>query len=182
MVLWCRHLDRNQQSNNILPPTRNKWGFWHNIYEWNSQMDFDVRAFVQVVERGGFTAAELISVSRRRQFPSSSHDFEDRLGVRLLHRTTRRLALTPEGETFYLRARDIVAAIEDAEAEVSQAGQLPRGRLRVNCVAGFAFHELSRVIPDFLARYPDIDVELSISDRLVDLLARTPILESARDR
>ena len=63
--------------------------------------------------------------------------------MRLIHRTTRRLALTPEGETFYLRARDILAAIDDAETEVSRAGQAPRGRLRINSGAAFALHQLA---------------------------------------
>jgi DNA-binding transcriptional LysR family regulator len=61
-----------------------------------------------------------------------------------------------EGETFYLRVRDILAAIQDAEAEVSQAGRRPRGRLRINCVTGFAYHELPNALPAFASRYPEI--------------------------
>jgi DNA-binding transcriptional LysR family regulator len=134
-------------------------------------MDFDMRAFVDVVDKGSFSAAaEGLGIT-----PSAISKLvtrlEDRLGVRLLHRTTRRLALTAEGETYHLRARDILAAIEDAEAEVSRGGQTPRGRLRVNCVTGFALHELARALPDFIARYPEIHIELATGDRVIDLLA-----------
>jgi DNA-binding transcriptional LysR family regulator len=96
---------------------------------------------------------------------------EDQLGVRLLHRTTRRLSLTPEGETYYLRARDILAAIADAEAEVSRSGQTPRGRLRVTCITAFALHQLVPALPEFSRRFADVTVELSVTDRIIDLLA-----------
>ena len=90
----------------------------------------DLRTFVQVIERGGFAAASKDLGITPSGVSKLVTRLEDRLGVRLLHRTTRRLSLTPEGETYHLRARDILAAIEDAEAEVSRAGQRPRGRLR----------------------------------------------------
>jgi DNA-binding transcriptional LysR family regulator len=90
--------------------------------------------------------------------------------VRLLHRTTRRVALTPEGEIYHLRARDILAAIDDADGEVSQAGQRPHGRLRVNCVPAFALHQLMPALPEFLARYPEVELDFAITDRVVDLL------------
>ncbi len=91
--------------------------------------------------------------------------------MRLLHRTTRRLSLTPEGAKYHLRARDILAAIEDAEAEVSRAGQRPRGRLRVNCLPAFALNQLAPKLSDFLARYPEVEMELALTDRVIDLLA-----------
>lgn len=132
----------------------------------------DVRAFVRVVERGGFVAASKDLGVTASAVSKLITRLEDRLGVRLLHRTTRRLALTPEGEIYHLRARDILAAIDDAEAEVSRAGQRPRGRLRVSCVAAFAFHQLTPALPHFFARFPDIELELGVTDRVVDLLAQ----------
>lgn len=131
----------------------------------------DLRAYVQVVERGGFAAAsEGLGVT-----PSAVAKLvtrlEDRLGVRLLHRTTRRVSPTPEGEIYHLRARDILAAIDDADAEVSQAGQQPRGRLRVNCVPAFALHQLMPALPEFLARCPEVELDFTVTDRVVDLLA-----------
>jgi len=131
----------------------------------------DLRTFVRVVERGGFAAASKDLGITPSAVSKLVTRLEDRLGVRLLHRTTRSLALTTEGETYHLRARDILAAIEDAEAEVSRAGQRPRGRLRINCVPAFALHQLVPALPDFVARYPDIQLELAITDRVVDLLA-----------
>jgi DNA-binding transcriptional LysR family regulator len=96
---------------------------------------------------------------------------EDRLGVRLLTRTTRRLALTAEGELFVARSRDILASIEAAEAEVTAASRLPRGHLRISVGTAIAKQILGPALPVFLARYPDITVELHVSDRQIDLVA-----------
>jgi len=145
---------------------------WNKIAEQKSTMAMTgMRAFVRVVERGGFSAASKDLGMTPSAVAKLVTRLEDRLGVRLLHRTTRRVALTPEGETYHLRARDILAAIEDADAEVSQAGQRPRGKLRVNCVPAFAFHQLMPVLPVFVSRCPDVELEFAITDRLVDLLA-----------
>jgi DNA-binding transcriptional LysR family regulator len=130
----------------------------------------DLRAFVRVVERGGFAPASKDLGITASAVSKLITRLEDRLGVRLLHRTTRRLAPTPEGEIYHLRARDVLAAIDDAEAEVSRAGQRPRGRLRVSCVTAFAFHQLTPALPEFFVRFPDVELELGITDRVVDLL------------
>jgi DNA-binding transcriptional LysR family regulator len=132
-------------------------------------MDSDIRAFVRAVERGSFTAAAADLGLTPSAISKLIKRIEERLGVRLLYRTTRRLALTAEGEVYYTRVRDILEAIDDAEAEVANA-ERPRGRLRINCVSGFAYHELSRVLPAFCARYPEVQVELAVTDRVVDLL------------
>jgi DNA-binding transcriptional LysR family regulator len=131
----------------------------------------DLRAFVRVIERGGFAAASKDLGITPSGVSKLVTRLEDRLGVRLLHRTTRRLALTPEGETFHLRARDILAAITDAEAEVSEAGRKPRGKLRVNCVPAFALHQLMPALPEFIARCPEVELDIALTDRVVDLLA-----------
>ncbi len=132
----------------------------------------EMRAFVRVVERGGLAAAAKDLGITASAVSKLMTRLEDRLGVRLLHRTTRRLALTTEGEIYHLRARDVLAAIDDAEAEVSQAGRRPRGKLRVSCVAAFAFHQLTPAIPKFFARYPEVELELAVTDQVVDLLAQ----------
>jgi DNA-binding transcriptional LysR family regulator len=131
----------------------------------------DIRTFVKVIERGGFAAASKDLGITPSGVSKLVNRLENRLGVRLLHRTTRRLSLTPEGETYHLRARDILVAIEDAEAEVSRAGRQPRGRLRVNCVPAFALNQLAPMLPNFLARHPQVELELALTDRVVDLLA-----------
>jgi len=130
----------------------------------------DLRVFVRVMDRGSFSAAAKDLGLTPSAVSKLISRLEDRLGVRLLERSTRRLALTPEGETFLARARRIVADIEEAEAEVAQARGAPRGILRVNSGTAFGLHQLAPALAGFLARYPDIDLDLSITDRLVDLI------------
>ena len=130
----------------------------------------DLRVFVRVMDRGNFSlAAKDLGITPSAVSKLISR-LEDRLGVRLLERNTRRLALTPEGETFLSRARRIVADIEEAEAEVARVHGAPRGKLRINAGTAFGLHQLAPALAEFLARYPEIDVELSITDRLVDLI------------
>jgi len=147
-------------------------------------MNAELRAYVKVVDRGNFSASAIDLGLTPSAMSKLISRLEDRLGVRLLHRTTRRLSMTAEGETFYLRAREILLAIEDAESEVSQAGSKPKGKLRVNCVTGFAYNVLAFHLPTFMALYPDVQLELAATDRVVDLLAdnadigiRTGIIE-----
>jgi DNA-binding transcriptional LysR family regulator len=132
---------------------------------------FGMRAFVSVVDHQSFSGA----ADALRFTPSAVSKLvtklEARLGVRLLNRTTRRLALTSEGEVYFARARRIVADIQDAEAEVAKSRGSPRGHLHVNTNSGFGVHQLAPALPDFLLRYPDIEIELSITDRIVDLIA-----------
>ena len=136
----------------------------------NTEAVGDMRAFVRVVERQSFSAAaEDLSLT-----PSAVSRLvarlEDRLGARLLYRTTRRLSLTSEGELYFARARQIVSDIDEAEAEVARSRAAPRGHLHVNTSNAFATHQLAPVLPAFLVRYPDITVELSVTDRVVDLV------------
>jgi DNA-binding transcriptional LysR family regulator len=130
----------------------------------------DLRVFVRVLERGSFSSAAKDLGLTPSAVSKLVSRLEDRLGVRLLERSTRRLALTPEGETFLARARRIVADIDEAEAEVMQARGAPRGRLRINSGTAFGLHQLAPALADFLARYPEIDVDLSITDRYVDMI------------
>ena len=148
-------------------------GIKNDINEYNSAMgDFaDLRAFIRVVDRRGFAAASKGLGLTPSAVSKLVTRLEDRLGVRLFHRTTRRLLLTPEGETYHLRARDIISAVEDAEAEISHSAQRPRGKLRVNCVPAFAFHQLAKVLPAFAEKYPEIELDLTVTDRVIDLLA-----------
>lgn len=129
----------------------------------------DMRAFVQVVEQGSFAAAaESLALSPSAVSKLVSR-LEDRLGIQLLHRTTRRLSLTSEGELYFSRARQILADIEDVEAEVARSRGAPRGHLRINTSNGFGIHQLAPALPDFMALYPDIRIDLEITDRIVDL-------------
>jgi len=130
----------------------------------------DMRAFVRVVEYQSFSAAAVVLGLTPSAVSKLVSRLEDRLGVRLLHRTTRRLALTSEGEVYFTRARQILADIEEVEAEVTRSRGSPRGRLHVHTSNAFGVHQLAPALPEFLMRYPDIEVELSITDRIVDLV------------
>lgn len=131
----------------------------------------DMRAFVKVVEGRSFWAAAAELGCTPSAVSKLVSRLENRLGVRLLHRTTRRLGLTPEGETYYMRAREILGAIDEAENEVSRAANVPRGRLRVTCGKGIALYALTPTLPDFLAQYPQVELDIAVSDRVVDLIS-----------
>jgi len=130
----------------------------------------DLRVFVRVMDRGSFSAAAADLGLTPSAVSKLISRLEDRLGARLLVRTTRRLVLTAEGEIFLARARRIVADIEEAEAELMRVRGAPRGTLRINSGTAFGLHQLTPALAEFLSRYPEIDLELSITDRLVDLI------------
>jgi len=127
-------------------------------------------AFVRTVERGGFSLAARELGLTPSAVSKLVTRLEDRLGVRLLNRTTRKLALTPEGEAYFHRSQRIIADIVEAENEVARFRAKPRGVLRINVGTAFGTHQLSPALPAFLARYPEMQVELTITDRVVDLL------------
>ena len=130
---------------------------------------FEMTVFVRVVEFEGFTAA----AERLNMTPSAVSKLvsrlETRLSVRLLHRTTRKLQLTPEGRAFYERSLRILDDIDCAEHEAAQ-GAAPRGRVRINSHVAFGVHYLLPLLPDFMARYPEVGLDVALSDAVVDLL------------
>jgi DNA-binding transcriptional LysR family regulator len=129
----------------------------------------EMAVFVQVVEQGSLTAA----AHALRLSPSAVSKLiarlEDRLGVRLLQRTTRRVAATAEGHLFYERAREILEELAAAEELVSAGRLRPRGTLRVSLSHGFGMSRIVPLVPDFTARYPDIELQLAFADRRIDL-------------
>lgn len=131
----------------------------------------EMAAFLRIVERGGFAAAARGSPLTPSALSKLVQRLEARLGVRLLTRTTRRIALTPEGETYAARARDVLALIEAAETEVTAGRGRPRGHLRVNTSTAYARHRLIPLLPDFFVAYPDITLDVIVTDRRVDLVA-----------
>jgi DNA-binding transcriptional LysR family regulator len=137
----------------------------------NGSAAAEMNAFVRVAERGSFAAAAADLGLTPSALSKLVTRIEDRLGVRLLTRTTRKLALTAEGELFVARSREILASIEAAEAEVTAASERPRGHLRISVGTAVAKQILGPALPVFLDRYPDITVELHVSDRQVDLVA-----------
>jgi DNA-binding transcriptional LysR family regulator len=131
----------------------------------------EMNALVRVIERGSFAAAAGDLGLTPSALSKLVTRIENRLGVRLLTRTTRRLVLTAEGELFVARSREILASIEAAEAEITAASRTPRGHLRVSVATTYAKQILGPALPLFLGRYPDITVELLVSDRQIDLVA-----------
>ena len=129
-----------------------------------------IQAFVRVVESGSFTkAAETMHVSKTT-VTQLVQQLEARLRVKLLHRTTRRVQVTADGAAYYERAVRLLADLDDAETSLSSASAAPRGRLRVDVPSPLARLVLVPALPDFHARYPDIQLDLGVSDRMVDLI------------
>lgn len=127
-------------------------------------------AFVRAVERKGFTSAARDLGVTPSAISKLVTRLETRLGVRLLQRSTRRLALTPEGEVYFDRVQRIVSEIADAESEVMRFGVRPRGRVRMSVGTAFATYALVPALPEFMARYPEIELDLHVTDRVVDLV------------
>jgi DNA-binding transcriptional LysR family regulator len=130
----------------------------------------EMTAFVRAVALGGFSAAARELALTPSAVSKLVTRLEGRLGVRLLNRTTRALALTAEGAGYFERARRIVADIEDAEAEVAAFRRRPKGLLRINAVEVFGRRQLVPALPRFLERYPEIQVDLELTERRVDLV------------
>ena len=128
----------------------------------------DIECFVRTVDLGSFAAVGVEIGLTPSGVSRIVTRLEDRLGVKLIHRTTRRLALTPEGETFLAHARGILGAVEAAHAAVASTHGRARGHIRLNSGTAFAKHRLARLLPDFIAQYPDITIDLSVSDQRID--------------
>jgi DNA-binding transcriptional LysR family regulator len=129
----------------------------------------EMEVFVRVVDLGGFTAA----AREFRLTPSGVSKLvsrlEGRLSARLINRSTRRLQLTPEGQAFYDRAVRVLSDIDEAEREAA-AGAAPRGHLRVNSNIPFGMRHVMPLVPQFLERYPEVTLDIVLSDSVFDLM------------
>lgn len=129
----------------------------------------EMRVFAAVVDAGSFArAADELSMSKAAVSRHVS-ELEHRLGVRLLHRTTRKLSLTEEGEVFHARCHDILATIEDSETEVATRAGKATGVLKISVPLSFGMKHLSPLWPKFMAAHPEVSLDVSLSDRVVDL-------------
>lgn len=126
--------------------------------------------FAQVVEHGGFAAAGRALGLPKSTLSRRIAELESRLGVRLLQRSTRKLALTEVGERYLRHCLALVGEAEAAELAVASVRAEPSGRLRVACPGSLARQELSARLPEFLARYPKIQLEFLLTGRAVDLI------------
>jgi DNA-binding transcriptional LysR family regulator len=129
-----------------------------------------IEAFVRVAECGSFSQAAARLRSSKSVVSRQVGALEAELGARLLQRTTRALTLTEAGRSYFARASRILADLAEANASVGQLQAAPRGRLRLNAPVSFGFLHLAPALPEFLDRYPDVEVEMTMNDRFVDLV------------
>jgi LysR family transcriptional regulator for bpeEF and oprC len=129
-----------------------------------------LRVFVRIAETGAFARAADSMGIPRPTVTKLVQDLEAHLGTKLLQRTTRRVSVTPEGAAYYERAARLVGELEDMDASAASARVQLRGRLRVDIGSSLANLILIPALPDFRARFPDIQLDLGVSDRPVDLI------------
>lgn len=126
--------------------------------------------FAKAVESGSFSAAGEALRMSSQLVGKHVQTLEQHLGVRLINRTTRRQHLTEAGFAFYERVKIILAEVEAAEGMAAMSGGTPRGRLRINAPVSFGVHALARRLPEYLAAYPEVSVDMSLANRFVDLI------------
>jgi DNA-binding transcriptional LysR family regulator len=128
-----------------------------------------IAAFVRVVENGGFTAAARHLNVSPTMVSNHVHELEDRLGARLLNRTTRRVSLTEIGRAYYERSAHILADLDEADRAAGTLQATPRGRLRVHCYPVLA-RFIAPIVTAYLRDYPEVLVDLRRGDQIIDLL------------
>jgi DNA-binding transcriptional LysR family regulator len=130
----------------------------------------EMQTFAAVVDAGSFVkAADALSMSKAAV---SRHvgELEARLGVRLLHRTTRQLSLTEEGQVFHTRCRELLGLVDEAEAEITSRNVVASGLLRINAPFTFGNLHLAPLWGEFRTRHPQVTLDITLSDRIVDLV------------
>jgi len=129
-----------------------------------------LRLYTRVVETGSFTRASELMQVPRSTVSTAIQQLEQRLSARLLNRSTRHVAPTPDGQAFYERSLRLLAEYEEVEGLFRQSAAVPQGLLRINVPSRVASHVLAPALPDFLARYPGVELEMGVTDRAVDLV------------
>lgn len=130
----------------------------------------DVRLFIQVIEHNSFTsAAEKLGI-QKSTISRRIAQLEDELGVRLLQRTTRKLSLTDEGQDLYSRCLPLFDELDNIEDLVTSRQTEPKGRLRVTMPPEFGIFIMNNVVSSFMQRYPQIQIDIELSQRVVDLV------------
>jgi DNA-binding transcriptional LysR family regulator len=130
----------------------------------------EMKVFSAVVEAGSFTGATQVLDMSKAAVSRYVSELEERLGVRLLHRTTRKLSPTTEGEIFYARCRELLVNLDEAEAEITSRTGEAAGLLKVSVPVTFGLMHLAPLWPVFLARHPKLSLDITLSDRVVDLV------------
>ena len=130
----------------------------------------DFYCFALVVEHGGFSAAERATDIPKSKLSRRVYNLEERLGVRLIQRSSRRFAVTEVGMNVYRHAQVMMNAAQAAHDLVDHLSIQPRGVIKVSLPVSIAQHEIARILPDFLKMYPEIKVQLIVSNRRVDVI------------
>lgn len=129
-----------------------------------------MRAFCRIVELGSFTRAAEALATAKTTLSGQIQALEKQLGVKLLHRTTRRVIATTDGAAYYERARTVLEDIDELEASVSQTRTVARGKVKVDMPSPVGRFLLIPALPGFVGHYPDIQLDLGCSERVVDLV------------
>ncbi len=164
---WSYYRDRFSRCQ---PPLRNGL-----FYYWNDEMKIDshnlndLMYFSQVVEHGGFSAAERVLGISKSRLSRRLTELEASLGVRLLQRSTRKLALTEAGHLFYQHCQAMLSEAQAAVNVVQQLRSSPRGTVRVSVPVTVSQTILSQILPEFMHRYPEVRVVMRVTNRVVDL-------------
>jgi len=130
-----------------------------------------MRVFLRVVETGNFTRASASLNMPKATVTNLIQGLEAHLRTKLLNRTTRRVLVTPDGALYYERAARLLSDLDELDGSLSSAQSLPKGRLRVETASAFANVIIIPALPEFHKKYPDIQIDLGVSDRTVDYLA-----------
>jgi DNA-binding transcriptional LysR family regulator len=130
----------------------------------------EMRVFAAVVDAGSFVGASESLDMSKAAVSRYVAELESRLAVRLLHRTTRKLSLTPEGEVFYGRCRELLGGVDEAEAEITARNGEASGLLRINVPFSFGLLHLAPLWVEFMALHPKVTLDVTLADRVVDLV------------
>lgn len=137
----------------------------------NSKLLDGIVIFVEVINAGSFTKAADSSGHSTSYISKEVNKLEDRLGVRLINRTTRSISLTPEGELYFQQCQQIIDDAHQAESSVNQRQLEPKGLLKVSCPISFGIPHLKPILAKFLSLYPKVNLELNMTGRQVDVVA-----------
>ncbi|HWU03055.1 MAG TPA: LysR family transcriptional regulator, partial [Novosphingobium sp.] len=129
-----------------------------------------IKAFVAVVDEGGFAPAARRAGQAASSFTRHVDALEGELGATLLNRSTRRVSLTAAGEAYYAQAVGILAGLEEANRSLRERDGPPRGLLRVSLPASFARMHVTPFLPRFMAEYPGVELDLVMSDEIINLV------------
>ncbi|MAJ65116.1 MAG: LysR family transcriptional regulator [Micavibrio sp. TMED2] len=129
-----------------------------------------MEVFVQVVDQGSFAGAARQMSMSRAMVSKHIQALEERLGARLLNRTTRTVSLTEVGTAYYERCQTVLNDVEEAECVVDELHHAPKGTLKINAPMTFGARHLAEALTSFKDEYPDVTIDLSLNDRLVDLV------------